>query len=135
MIATANSTAQARTTAAPADFQLPVQGRTLAGFGALRESGARTTGIQIAPSPGAQIVAPAAGRVAFAGPYRGFGRIVIIEHPGGWTSLITGLSRERVEVGEVVLGGSPLGTAPANNPAITVELRRDGEPVNPLEYL
>lgn len=119
----------------PAGYQLPVQGRTLAGFGERRESGLRTTGIRLAPPPGAQVVAPARGRVAFAGPYRGYGRIVIIEHPGGWTSLVTGLARVSVEVGDSVIGGSPLGVADRENPAITLELRRDGEAVNPLQFL
>ena len=85
--------------------------------------------------PGAQVVAPAAGRVAFAGPYRGYGRIVIIEHPGGWTSLVTGLARTDVAVGEQVVGGGPLGIAAQASPEITLELRRDGEAVNPLRFV
>ena len=112
-----------------------VQGRTLAGFGERRDSGLRSTGITLAPAPGAQIVAPASGRIAFAGPYRGFGRIVIIEHEGGWTSLVTGLARADVAVGQSVIAGSPLGTARSEEPRVTVELRREGEPVNPLECL
>ena len=125
------------TTAArpPSDFQLPVQGRALAGFGEQRESGLRSTGLSLAPSPGAQVVAPASGRIAFAGPYRGYGRIVIIEHAGGWTSLVTGMARVSVAVGESVIGGSPLGVAGREDPAITIELRREGEPVNPLQFL
>ncbi|MBD2843253.1 peptidoglycan DD-metalloendopeptidase family protein [Erythrobacter sp. KMU-140] len=125
------------TTAAapPRDFQLPVQGRTLAGFGERRDSGLRSTGLALAPVPGAQIVAPATGRVVFAGPYRGYGRIVIIEHAGGWTSLVTGLERTTVGVGDEVIGGSPLGSASRQEPSITLELRREGEPVNPLQFL
>jgi septal ring factor EnvC (AmiA/AmiB activator) len=125
----------AAATGPPRDFRLPVQGRTLAGFGARRESGLASTGITLVPAPGAQVVAPASGRIAFAGPYRGYGRIVIIEHDGGWTSLVTGLARADVPVGSRVIGGSPLGLAEAEDPAVTIELRRDGEPVNPLEYL
>jgi septal ring factor EnvC (AmiA/AmiB activator) len=122
-------------TGPPRDFRLPVQGRTIAGFGERRASGLPSTGITLAPAPGAQVVAPASGRIAFAGPYRGFGRIVIIEHDGGWTSLVTGLARTEIPVGARVIGGSPLGTAETEEPAITVELRRGGEPVNPLELL
>ncbi len=119
----------------PRDFQLPVEGRTLAGFGERRESGLRRTGIALVPVSGAQVVAPASGRVAFAGPYRGFGEVVIIEHPGGWTSLVTGLARAGVRVGQEVVGGSPLGAAQTREPVITLELRRDGVPVNPVQYL
>lgn len=116
-------------------FQLPVQGRTLAGFGTLRESGARSTGLELLPAPGAQVVAPSAGRVAFAGPYRGFGQIVIVEHPGGWTSLVTGLARVDAQVGDQLIGGTPLGVAGNDGEVVTIELRRDGEPVNPLNHL
>ena len=119
----------------PADFQLPVQGRTLIGFGAKRDSGIASTGLTLAPASGAQVVAPGRGRVAFAGEYRGFGRIVIIEHAGGWTSLVTGLQRVNVSVGDNVIGGSPLGIADGATQAVTIELRRDGEPVNPLQFL
>lgn len=119
----------------PRDFQLPVQGRTLVGFGAKRDSGLASTGLTLAPAAGAQVVAPARGRVAFAGEYRGFGRIVIIDHPGGWTSLVTGLERIEVAVGDSVIGGSPLGRASGGSQPVTIELRRDGKPVNPLQYL
>ncbi|TAD77889.1 MAG: metalloendopeptidase [Sphingomonadales bacterium] len=119
----------------PTDFQLPVQGRTLIGFGAKRESGLASTGLTLAPARDAQVVAPARGRVAFAGAYRGFGRIVIIEHADGWTSLVTGLDRVDVAVGDSVIGGSPVGQASGGAVPVTIELRRDGEPVNPLQYL
>jgi septal ring factor EnvC (AmiA/AmiB activator) len=120
---------------APAGYQLPVAGRTVTGFGAPGEGGVLSKGLTLAPREGAQIVAPAAGRVVFAGPYRGYGRIVIVEHEGGWTSLVTGLARIDVEVGAELLGGAPLGIAAQRRPLITLELRRAGEPVNPLEFL
>lgn len=119
----------------PGDFQLPVQGRTLVGFGAKRDSGLASTGLTLAPAKGAQVVAPARGRVAFAGAYRGFGRIVIIEHDGGWTSLVTGLQQVGVAVGDPVIGGSPIGQASGGNAPVTIELRQGGKPVNPLQYL
>lgn len=120
---------------APSGFQLPVQGRIVSGFGQQRASGLRSKGLVLVPEPGAQIVAPANGRVAFSGPYEGFGRIIIIEHAGGWTSLVTGLARIDVEVGEEVIGGAPLGGAGDEEPLIGIELREDGTPVNPLDYL
>jgi septal ring factor EnvC (AmiA/AmiB activator) len=107
----------------------------LTGFGAKRESGLASTGLTLAPVVGAQVVAPGRGRIAFAGAYRGFGRIVIIEHDGGWTSLVTGLDRVDVAVGDTVIGGSPIGMADGGTQPVSIELRRDGTPVNPLQFL
>ena len=133
-VSTAAATAAA-TSAAPGRYQLPVNGQTVTGFGARTGGGVPSKGISLSPRPGAQVVAPGAGRVVFAGPYRGYDRIVIIEHGGGWTSLVTGLARTDVEVGDVLVGGGPLGVAGGVRPAVSLELRRDGAPVNPLEYL
>ncbi|MFZ1742752.1 MAG: peptidoglycan DD-metalloendopeptidase family protein, partial [Pontixanthobacter sp.] len=116
-------------------FQLPVTGRTVAGFGETGTGGIRTTGVSLQPRAGAQVIAPAEGRVAFAGAYRGYDKIVIIEHPGGWTSLVTGLARADVAVGEELVAGAPLGVAGVDTPVVTLELRRDGTPVNPLEFI
>jgi septal ring factor EnvC (AmiA/AmiB activator) len=118
----------------PTPYLLPVAGRTVSGFGATGDSGT-SRGVTLAPRPGAQVVAPAAGRVAFAGPYRGYGRIVIVEHDGGWTSLITGLARVDVRVGDRLVSGAPLGVAGQARPTISLELRRDNEPVNPLQFV
>lgn len=117
-------------------YLLPVAGKLVRGFGDVDQGGGpRVRGIALSTSGGAQLIAPAAGRVAFAGPYRGYGNIVIIEHPGGWTSLVTGLARLDATVGEQLLGGSPLGAAGPGQSVVTLELRRGGEPVNPLEFV
>ena len=121
-------------TGAPSPYMLPVTGRTLTGFGA-PVSGGTSRAIALQPQAEAQVVAPAAGRIAFAGPYEGYGTIVIVEHPGGWTSLVTGLAQASVRVGENVVAGAPLGRAPRTAPRIELELRRDGEPVNPASWL
>ena len=81
------------------------------------------------------MIAPAHGRIVFAGPYRGYGRIVIVEHDNGWTSLVTGMGALDVAVGQTISAGSPIGRAPAAGGAIALELRQDGNPVNPLDYL
>jgi len=113
---------------------LPVTGRLLSGFGETGATGPQH-GIMLAPSGGAQVVAPAAGRIAFAGPYRGYAHIVIIAHDGGWSSLVTGLGRIDVAVGDAVVQGAPLGVAEPGHPRVMVELRKDGAPVNPMEFL
>ncbi|MDE2410733.1 MAG: peptidoglycan DD-metalloendopeptidase family protein [Sphingomonadales bacterium] len=114
-------------------YRLPVAGRLIEGFGEALPGKPRSRGIALAANPSAQAVAPAPGRVVFAGPYAGYGQIVIIEHAGGWTSVITGLVALDTQVGEVLVAGSPLGLAGPGRPVVTLELRKAGEPVNPLE--
>lgn len=116
-------------------YMLPVAGRVVTGFGEDLPGLSRSRGLTLATRPNAQAVAPAPGRVAFAGPYRGYGGIVIVEHQGGWTSLVTGLARMEVEVGQKVVAGSPLGITAPVGPKVLVELRREGQPVNPLQYV
>lgn len=122
--------------AAPAgalpSYRLPVIGRLVSGMGEVSESGVRAKGITLAAARAAQVVAPAKGRIAFAGPFRGYAAIVIIDHDGGWTTLITGLRTLVVRPGESIWQGSPIGTADGARPRITVELRHAGQPVDIL---
>ena len=111
-------------------YRLPVVGRIVAGLGEVNDSGVRSRGITIAARPGGQVVAPAPGRVSFAGDYRGYGKIVIIDHGGGWTSLLTGLIGLSVGVGDTLDAGAPIGRAGSDDSNITVELRRAGRPVD-----
>ena len=120
---------------APMPYLLPVTGRLVAGFGDAGAGRAQSRGISLAARPGAQAVAPGAGRVAFAGPYQGYGAIVIIEHGGGWTSLVTGLATLDARVGQMVIAGAPLGRAGPGRPVLSLELRKDGAPLNPLDFL
>ncbi len=115
--------------AAPA-YRLPVVGDVVTGFGEVSESGIRARGLTIATAPAATVVAPAPGRVAFAGTFRGYGRIVIIEHGGGWTTLIANLDKLTAQAGDVVRQGDPLGATAQRNPRLIVELRRQERPVD-----
>lgn len=110
-----------------AAYRLPVAGKVVNGFGEESASGYRQRGITIAAEPGAAVVAPAAGTVRYAGRYRSFGDIVIIDHGAGWTSLVTGLGRLSVAKDTVVRAGEPLGSA---DRPVTLELRRKGKPVD-----
>ena len=116
-------------------YRMPVVGALVTGMGELAESGIRARGLTIETQPGAQAVAPSQGRVAFAGPYRGYGQIVIVDHGQGWTTLITGLHRLSVAVGADVRQGDPLGVAPGGKARVTVELRRNGRPVDIVPLL
>ena len=121
-----------RTAAGLPTYILPVTGRLVAGFGEAPQGLPRSRGVVLAPRAGAQVIAPAGGRVAFAGPYRGYGQIVIIEHDGGWASLVTGLSQLDARVGQALVTGSPLGLAGAGRPPVPGGRRRGGRPGHPL---
>lgn len=111
-------------------YLLPVSGEIVTGLGEISDSGYRSRGLTIAVASGAQIVAPAAGRVAYSGRYRGYGNILIIDHDGGWTSLITNMATSRVAVGDRVVQGAPVGLSGSGDPTVTVELRRHGRPID-----
>lgn len=120
----------------PPPYRLPVAGTVVTGLGELSDTGVRARGLTLATAPGAAIVAPTAGRVIYAGRFRRYGNIVIVDHGGGWTSLIAGLDAVLVKVGDTRAQGAPLGRAPqGDTPRITVELRRQGRPVDLAQLL
>lgn len=124
-----------------AGLRMPAAGRLVRHYGERVEDagGPRTAkGITIATRPQAQVVAPYDGQVVYAGPFRGYGRILIIEHGGGYHTLLAGLGRIDAVVGQWVLTGEPVGIvdeAGDRNPKLYVELRREGEPINPQPWL
>lgn len=121
---------RARSDAGPPPYRLPVLGQLVTGMGEVNDGGVRSRGLTLVTRPGAQAIAPTAGKIAFAGPYRDYGQILIIDHGQGWTTLITGLHRVTAQVGDSVRQGDPVGVTGAERPNITVELRRNGRPVD-----
>lgn len=106
-------------------YRLPVDGHLVTGLGEVSDAGVRSRGLTLETQPGAQVIAPAAGRVVFARPFRDYGTVVIIDHGGAWTSLVANLADTSVSVGDQVQQGSPIGHAGAGaRPRVTVELRR-----------
>lgn len=126
-------TAPAAAGAAP--YRLPVAGRIVTGFGEVSDTGVRSRGLTLSTAPGAAVVAPAGGRVLYAGRFRRYGVIVIIDHGAGWTSALTGLGTAEVRRGDRVAAGVRVGQAPAGDGAVTVELRRRGRPVEPAALI
>jgi septal ring factor EnvC (AmiA/AmiB activator) len=117
--------------AASPPYRLPVAGKVVTGLGELSDAGVRSRGLTIAAAYGANVVAPAAGRVAYAGRFRSYGTIVILDHGGGWTTLVTGLGAASVAVGAQVAQGAAIGVAgKGTDPQVTVELRRRDRPVD-----
>ncbi|WP_082730914.1 MULTISPECIES: murein hydrolase activator EnvC family protein [unclassified Sphingomonas] len=112
-------------------YRLPVVGRVVGGLGAASDAGVRARGLTLAVAPGAGVVAPAAGQVIFAGPFRSYGRIVILDHGSGWTTLIAGMDAIDVARGDHVGAGAAVGRAGARDDGrIMLELRRNGVPVD-----
>lgn len=111
----------------PFAYALPVSAPVVAGLGAVNESGVRSRGISFASSRGAAVRAPADGIVRFSGPFRGYDGIVILEHDGGWMSLITNVSSP-LKQGDKVEMGDPLGRALGR---IDVELSCNGRRFSP----
>ncbi|WP_144097090.1 murein hydrolase activator EnvC family protein [Croceicoccus sediminis] len=126
----ASSSAEVKTD--PGAPRLPVRGEILAGFGERDAAGGRSNGLTIAPNGGAPVVAPLAGEVAFAGPFRGYGNVVILRNADGKLSLLAGLDRTVVKTGGKVRRGETVGSAPAQDPRILYELRQGRRAIHPL---
>ena len=116
----------------------PARGRLIGRYGEARDTDLYSRGITIETRPQAQVVAPYDGRIAFRGPFRGYGEILIIEHGGGYHTLLAGLGRIDAVVGQWLLGGEPVGVmgpSAGGSPKLYVELRRGGQPINPAPWL
>jgi septal ring factor EnvC (AmiA/AmiB activator) len=125
---------------------LPVNGVKSKGFGAPDGLGGTEKGISIATRPGAQVTAPCDGWVVYAAPYRSYGQLLILNAGGGYHVLVAGMDRISVDVGQFVLTGEPVAVmgngAPtasvaavgAGPPALYVEFRKDGVPVDPTPW-
>ena len=95
-------------------------------------------GIEIATTPGQRVAAVHEGTVAFADLFTGYGTLVIVEHGGGAFSLYGYLDKAQVARGQRVEVGTAVGVSgrnPSGNPALYFELRIDGRPVDPLQWL
>jgi septal ring factor EnvC (AmiA/AmiB activator) len=116
----------------------PTDGRIVASFGESGEGSGASEGITWETVSGARVVAPAPGVVAFAGPFRGYGLLLIIEHVDEYHSLLAGLARIDVAIGQHVRSGDLLGAMEhrsTGNLSLYMELRKNGHPVNPLPWL
>ena len=119
--------------------QLPVSGFIKTGFNQEDNFGAQSKGIEISASSGALVVAPMEGTIRFAGPFKNYKNLIIIEHSKGYHSLIAGLNNIDVNVGSEVSSGEPLGrlnfTSDQDGPVLYYELRHKGKPINPAKRL
>lgn len=116
----------------------PAPGRLVANWGQADASGTASRGMAFEAAPEATIVSPWHGTVAYAGPFRGYGVILIVDSGDGYHWFVTGFGRLDVAPGQPVRAGEPVGQAPgagAARPVVYVELRRNGQPVDPAPWV
>ncbi|MCC9624587.1 peptidoglycan DD-metalloendopeptidase family protein [Thalassospira sp. MA62] len=121
-------------------LRMPASGKVVTLFGEKSRGPdglpvASSKGIEIQTRENAQVVSPFDGKVVFAGPFRGYGQLLIIEHGEGYHSLIAGFDRLDSVVGQYLLAGEPIGTMGQTAPKLYLEMRQNGEAINPLPWL
>lgn len=123
--------------AAAGALSAPVVGRIVRLFGVEDAVGEKTEGIDIRTRPQATVVSPFDGEVVFAGPFGGYGRMLLIRHKGDYFSMLAGMARLDVAVGDVVLEGEPVGlmSGRREDAVLYMELRRRDRPVDPGPWL
>jgi murein hydrolase activator len=124
-------------------FAFPVNGAKIREFGGSDGAGGVEKGISLATRAGAQVTTPCDGWVVYAGPFRSYGQLLILNAGGGYHVLIAGMDRISVNIGQFVLTGEPVATmgtksqvasilaANASQPVLYVEFRKDGTPIDP----
>jgi septal ring factor EnvC (AmiA/AmiB activator) len=125
----------------------PINGTIVHRFGDDDGLGARIQGISVATRSGAQVTSPSDGWVVYAGPFRSYGQLLIINAGGGYHVLLAGMERIDVQLGQFVLAGEPVammasqrlasagaGDAGAKQPVLYIEFRKDGTSIDPAPW-
>ncbi len=127
-------------------LHLPVNGMPIREFGGSDGVGGTQKGLSIAAPAGAEIIAPCDGWVVYAGPFRSYGQLLILNAGGGYHVLLAGMDRISVDIGQFVLTGEPVAmmggasqaaaavTAGPKQPVLYVEFRKDGTPIDPSPW-
>ena len=127
-------------------LRLPVNGVKIRDFGGSNAAGGTQKGQSIAAHAGAQITSPCDGWVVYAGPFRSYGQLLILNAGGGYHVLLAGMERISVDLGQFVLTGEPVavmgsgsqvsaaGAARSKQPVLYVEFRKDGTPIDPSPW-
>ncbi|HXX26639.1 MAG TPA: peptidoglycan DD-metalloendopeptidase family protein, partial [Pseudolabrys sp.] len=122
---------------------LPVNGVRIRDFGSPDGLGGTEKGLWIASRAAAPVTAPCDGWVVYAGPFRSYGQLLILNAGGGYHILLAGMDRISVDLGQFVLTGEPVAVmgsgshiaailaTGSSQPVLYVEFRKDGQPVDP----
>jgi len=120
---------------------LPAKGRILRSFGEPIQYGNNSKGISIGTRPNAQITSPTDGWIVYAGKFRSYGQLLIINAGGKYHILLAGMERIDVRTGQFVLAGEPIGNMADKkistktpkksiDPVLYIEFRKDGRPID-----
>jgi septal ring factor EnvC (AmiA/AmiB activator) len=116
----------------PTAWQAPAQGTIARAFGAREGQAPATQGVTLSTRSGAQVLAPAAAEVAYAGAFRSYGNVLILNVDGGYAIVLAGLGSFQARVGDTVRAGQQIGEMAATPaPDLYVEVRQNGQPINP----
>jgi len=121
---------------------LPAHGRRVLGFGEKTQFGGESKGMVLETRQGAQVTSPCDGWIVYAGEFRSYGQLLIINAGDGYHVLLAGLSQIDVQPGQFVLAAEPVGTmsgwpqqaqpaAVSSAPVLYVEFRKGGTPIDP----
>ena len=114
----------------------PAKGAIVTYFQQEMSKGVRSNGIDIKTAAKAQVIAPYDGKVIFAGPFKNFDTLVIIDNGEGYTTLLSGLKETYTQVGQMLLVGEPVGIMPSDdNSKLHMEIRKNNNPLNPNDWL
>lgn len=126
--------------------QLPVTGRFKLRYGGKDDNGGVMQGDMVATQSGAIVTAPADGNVLYAGRFRSYGQLLILDAGNGYHIVLAGMSRITAALGQSVLAGEPVGAMGearvadtsasnvTNAPELYIEFRKDGKPVDPAPW-
>ncbi|MCL4765652.1 MAG: peptidoglycan DD-metalloendopeptidase family protein [Hyphomicrobiaceae bacterium] len=120
----------------------PAHGQRILSFGDTTQNGRKSQGIVIETRHGGQITSPCDGWIVYAGEFRSYGQLLIINAGGGYHVLLAGLSHIDARLGQFILAGEPVGTmtvaakgkAQDNAPVLYVEFRKEGRPIDPTPW-
>lgn len=114
---------------------MPARGAIITTYGEEKVKGVVSKGIIIKTRNMAQVTSPFDGSVIFAGQFRGYGNMIIVDHGKGYLTLLAGLGDIDCELGQMLLAGEPVGQMPDNRDAkLYVELRKNNQPIDPMKW-
>lgn len=112
----------------------PARGRITQQFGSTTVSGAHIKGLSIQTRARAQVVSPFDGAVLFSGPFKNYGHLMIIDNGDSYLTLLAGMEKSYVSVGQEILAGEAVGIMPSKKPSLYIEIRKDGTAINPRPW-